>query len=144
MQIMKFAVGDDPTPFIGVVEGEGVFPVGRGEGSLSELLHSGDLAGKVRALVADKKPVLSVRSVRVLAPLDRQEVWGAGVTYERSKVAREQESDGRPRFTTWFTGRTGLSFFSRRRPAGLSARGSRFEFGAIRAGVFPSRSWHWY
>ena len=32
-------------------------------------------------------------SVQVLAPLDRQEVWGAGVTYERSKVAREQESD---------------------------------------------------
>ncbi len=29
----------------------------------------------------------------MLAPLDEQEVWGAGVTYERSKVAREQESD---------------------------------------------------
>ena len=29
----------------------------------------------------------------MLAPLDDQEVWGAGVTYERSKVAREQESD---------------------------------------------------
>jgi 2-dehydro-3-deoxy-D-arabinonate dehydratase len=29
----------------------------------------------------------------VLAPIDDQEVWGAGVTYERSKVAREQESD---------------------------------------------------
>jgi 2-dehydro-3-deoxy-D-arabinonate dehydratase len=28
-----------------------------------------------------------------LAPLDEQEVWGAGVTYERSKIAREQESD---------------------------------------------------
>ena len=29
----------------------------------------------------------------MLAPLDAQEVWGAGVTYERSKVAREQESE---------------------------------------------------
>ncbi len=32
-------------------------------------------------------------SVRFLAPLDTQEVWGAGVTYERSKVAREEESE---------------------------------------------------
>jgi 2-dehydro-3-deoxy-D-arabinonate dehydratase len=34
-----------------------------------------------------------VASVRALAPLDDHEVWAAGVTYERSKVAREQESD---------------------------------------------------
>ncbi len=32
-------------------------------------------------------------SVRLLAPIDRQEVWGAGVTYERSKVARQEESE---------------------------------------------------
>jgi 2-dehydro-3-deoxy-D-arabinonate dehydratase len=32
-------------------------------------------------------------SVGVLAPIDEHEVWGAGVTYERSKLAREQESD---------------------------------------------------
>jgi 2-dehydro-3-deoxy-D-arabinonate dehydratase len=30
--------------------------------------------------------------VRPLAPLQTQEVWGAGVTYERSKVARMEES----------------------------------------------------
>src|SRR5262249_19713838 len=29
---------------------------------------------------------------KFLAPLDQQEVWAAGVTYQRSKVAREQES----------------------------------------------------
>jgi 2-dehydro-3-deoxy-D-arabinonate dehydratase len=29
----------------------------------------------------------------MLAPIDRQEVWGAGVTYERSKVARQEESE---------------------------------------------------
>jgi 2-dehydro-3-deoxy-D-arabinonate dehydratase len=28
----------------------------------------------------------------LLAPIDMQEVWGAGVTYERSKVARQEES----------------------------------------------------
>ena len=30
-----------------------------------------------------------------LAPIDRQEIWAAGVTYKRSKVAREEESRGR-------------------------------------------------
>jgi 2-dehydro-3-deoxy-D-arabinonate dehydratase len=32
--------------------------------------------------------------VPLLAPLDTQEVWAAGVTYERSKVARMEESAG--------------------------------------------------
>src|ERR1041384_5003302 len=31
--------------------------------------------------------------VKMLAPLDRQEVWAAGVTYLRSKAARMEESD---------------------------------------------------
>jgi 2-dehydro-3-deoxy-D-arabinonate dehydratase len=35
---------------------------------------------------------------RLLAPLDRQEVWAAGVTYKRSQEARERESAGAARF----------------------------------------------
>src|SRR5213083_739598 len=31
--------------------------------------------------------------VKLLAPLERQEVWAAGVTYQRSKKARMDESD---------------------------------------------------
>src|SRR5262245_31288102 len=31
--------------------------------------------------------------VKLLAPLERQEVWAAGVTYQRSKKARMEESD---------------------------------------------------
>ena len=33
-----------------------------------------------------------------LAPVDRQEIWAAGVTYKRSKVAREEESRGAAQF----------------------------------------------
>jgi 2-dehydro-3-deoxy-D-arabinonate dehydratase len=33
-----------------------------------------------------------------LAPVDRQEIWAAGVTYKRSKVAREEESKGASQF----------------------------------------------
>ena len=51
------------------------------------------MEGQVRRCQEGAGGSLSIRSVRLLAPLDEQEVWGAGVTYERSKVAREQESD---------------------------------------------------
>lgn len=33
-------------------------------------------------------------SVKLLAPIDRQEVWAAGVTYKRSEEARKAESEG--------------------------------------------------
>jgi len=93
MQIMKFAIDIDRTPQVGIVQGDRLMPVGRGAASLTDLLHSADRAERVRSLLASPQKGLSIASVRVLAPLDEQEVWGAGVTYERSKVAREQESD---------------------------------------------------
>ncbi len=37
MQIMKFAVGDDQTPHVGVVEGDAVIAVGRGHRCLTEI-----------------------------------------------------------------------------------------------------------
>lgn len=33
-------------------------------------------------------------NIELLAPVDTQEVWASGVTYERSKVARMEESEG--------------------------------------------------
>ena len=93
MQIMKFTIDDEPIPRIGVVQGDALIPVGLGDGSLTGLLHSADVAARIRSLLASPNPPFPIRSVRVLAPLDEQEVWGAGVTYERSKIAREQESD---------------------------------------------------
>ncbi|QVL32174.1 fumarylacetoacetate hydrolase family protein [Telmatocola sphagniphila] len=39
-----------------------------------------------------------VTDVRFLAPVDHQEVWAAGVTYKRSKIAREEESAGAAQF----------------------------------------------
>jgi 2-dehydro-3-deoxy-D-arabinonate dehydratase len=64
--------------------------------SLSDVLHSGDPAG-VAARLRDgtSEPVADVT---FLAPIDRQEVWAAGVTYKRSREARERESVGAARF----------------------------------------------
>jgi 2-dehydro-3-deoxy-D-arabinonate dehydratase len=44
-------------------------------------------------LPSQRRESLPLDAVRLLAPIDAQEVWGAGVTYERSKQARQGESE---------------------------------------------------
>jgi 2-dehydro-3-deoxy-D-arabinonate dehydratase len=63
-----------------------------GPQTLADLLHSADPAGLVNELLKRSPDPVPVEKVRFLPPLDTQEVWAAGVTYQRSKVAREQES----------------------------------------------------
>jgi 2-dehydro-3-deoxy-D-arabinonate dehydratase len=93
MRIAKFLPGDDPTPQLGLVEGERLRPLARGGSALTELLHADDFDARLRALTARSREPLALAEARLLAPVDLQEVWGAGVTYERSKVARQEESE---------------------------------------------------
>lgn len=59
---------------------------------LEPLLESEDPAGQLRQL-APGLPRLSPEEVIWRPPVERQEVWAAGVTYLRSKAARMEESD---------------------------------------------------
>jgi 2-dehydro-3-deoxy-D-arabinonate dehydratase len=59
--------------------------------TLSDVLESPDPAAAARSL-SPRGPRLPLDSVTLLAPIDQQEVWAAGVTYRRSKVARMEES----------------------------------------------------
>ena len=93
MRIAKFVTASDPTPTIGLVDGERLRPIASGASALSRLLDREDVPGGVEELLKNSGPGLPLDSVRLLAPLDAQEVWGAGVTYERSKVARQEESE---------------------------------------------------
>jgi 2-dehydro-3-deoxy-D-arabinonate dehydratase len=61
--------------------------------SLSDILHSPDPAGLVRFLIQPDREPLTSADLKILAPIDRQEVWAAGVTYKRSQVARMEESE---------------------------------------------------
>lgn len=61
--------------------------------TFSDWLASDDPMARLRAVEAGKWPRLELASVRQLPPVDRQEVWAAGVTYLRSKKARMEESD---------------------------------------------------
>lgn len=100
----------------GVVEGEGdsavVRPVasatGAGGAFLAALLQWDDPLAVLRAAGATGGARLpyaelaggdpSPGTPHLLAPLDLQEVWAAGVTYLRSKVARMEESEGAAHF----------------------------------------------
>ncbi len=66
--------------------------------TLSGVLYSNDPAGLARSLLKAGDPGVPVESVTLLAPLDDQEIWAAGVTYKRSREARERESAGAARF----------------------------------------------
>lgn len=64
-----------------------------GASSLTALLERDDLPDwlAVQAARTDL-PAGALDAVRLLAPVERQEVWAAGVTYLRSKAARMEES----------------------------------------------------
>src|SRR5579872_1790692 len=61
--------------------------------SLTDLLHAEDPVDLVGSLFDANATLIAAPQVRMLAPLDRQEVWAAGVTYKRSQVARMEESE---------------------------------------------------
>lgn len=61
--------------------------------TLSDILHAPDPLGLARFLVDPNAAPIAADSVRLLAPIDRQEVWAAGVTYKRSQIARMEESE---------------------------------------------------
>jgi len=63
-----------------------------GIGNLTSLLVVEDL-DRLTHLAQGKLPRLAVNLVRLLPPVERQEVWAVGVTYLRSKKARMEESD---------------------------------------------------
>lgn len=60
---------------------------------LRDLLEDQALSKMLVALSRQKLPKHDVMSVQLLAPVDEQEVWAAGVTYLRSKAARMDESE---------------------------------------------------
>ena len=69
-----------------------------GPASLGELLASNDPFTLADRLLTESTQSEALSGLTLLAPVDRQEVWAAGVTYKRSKVAREEESKGAAQF----------------------------------------------
>lgn len=109
MKLCRFTTNDG-TAALGVVVDDAVYRIDQIESvwsSLADFLRwTAGRAGVEQALRAavrgqpaaaswhDLSATPEAGSPRLLAPLDRQEVWAAGVTYLRSRAAREEESKG--------------------------------------------------
>ena len=95
MKLCRFRSASTPWPSPGLltVEGDILDLTGAGVTGLSALLDAPDLVARVSDLA--RRPLLRIplSEATLLAPVDQQEVWAAGVTYLRSKKARMEESD---------------------------------------------------
>ena len=94
-RVCRFARrGADGEPRIGAVVGDGVVDLtAAGVTSLAMILDAADPAAAVRAARGGSAATLPLTDIALLPPVERQEVWAAGVTYLRSKTARMEESD---------------------------------------------------
>lgn len=96
MQLAKARLSDGSTRFGAVKDGRVHFfswPA-----MLGELLAAPDPAELAAELLKQNKASEALDRVTLLAPVCYQEVWAAGVTYKRSKIAREEESVGAAQF----------------------------------------------
>ncbi|HEV7224591.1 MAG TPA: fumarylacetoacetate hydrolase family protein [Pirellulales bacterium] len=96
MKLVKYAPrgGQDS---IGLLEGEEVLPLASTGGqyqSLTDILEADDPAALVELLFDQAGERIPLHAVTLLPPVDRQEIWAAGVTYTRSRKARMEESAG--------------------------------------------------
>jgi 2-dehydro-3-deoxy-D-arabinonate dehydratase len=95
MRLVKYrdAEGADA---VAVLDGKSLRPLDlsrrSGPRTLAALLAGPDPAALVQQLLDPSVTVVPFSHVTLLPPIDQQEVWAAGVTYLRSKTAREEES----------------------------------------------------
>jgi len=98
MHLLRFQP-QGTAPRVGVRVGDDIVPLA-GYTSMADVLRLDTLrlrsvldAAHETARVCDREELLQAREVRLLPPLDgRGEVWCAGVTYERSRGARMEET----------------------------------------------------
>jgi 2-dehydro-3-deoxy-D-arabinonate dehydratase len=96
MSIVRYRRLDNDQPHLGWLENERItpFPEDSGFSTPGELLQHrlADITGFLEKVGTWNTEPLDFTSVPLLAPIDSQEVWAAGVTYRRSRDARMEES----------------------------------------------------
>jgi len=92
--LCRFIPPSQRDPRVGFVDGGSVRDLTTvGVPRLDELLDRLDLAELLATARRAALPEWPLNRVRLLTPVESQEVWAAGVTYLRSKQARMEESD---------------------------------------------------
>ncbi len=85
---------------VAIVDGDRLAPLSLSSAypTLSAILEAPDPRSVANSFLAPDAPRYALDQVQLLAPLDQQEVWAAGVTYRRSQAARMEESQGAAAF----------------------------------------------
>jgi 2-dehydro-3-deoxy-D-arabinonate dehydratase len=99
MQICKVRLGSGEVR-VGVVESNAIHvtKADMGAAALSAILHAANPTESARQAINKPVATIALAEAELLAPLDEQEVWAAGVTYKRSSQARQRESAGAATF----------------------------------------------
>lgn len=93
MKLVRF-LAPDRTVRPGLLRDDGVVDLAAaGLASLTAVFESASPPARVAELLRPDLPVHPLAAVRLLPPVEAQEVWAVGVTYLRSKSARMEESD---------------------------------------------------
>lgn len=80
---------------VGRIEGDMLLPLHTADGpypTLFHILEAEDPYEAAEFMTHTHEPI-PLSEVELLAPIDHQEVWAAGVTYKRSRTARMEESE---------------------------------------------------
>lgn len=95
MHLVRYMASGTDGATVGISDGERVSPLAATE-TVAELLRLSLVELQQRSSEASTEASLPISEVRLLPPIDgRTEVWASGVTYERSRGARmEESSDG--------------------------------------------------
>ena len=95
LRLCRFAAAPHSGARIGLIaNGHTVLDVtAAGVPRMTPLLERMDLADELRRLSRAGLPEHPLDDIKLLTPIESQEVWAAGVTYLRSKLARMEESE---------------------------------------------------
>lgn len=94
MKVCRFLAGDNSVRIGWVDDDETVADLTpAGISTLSQVLETPDPIALLNGIDRTRLPRHRVSAVVLRPPIERQEVWAAGVTYLRSKTARMEESD---------------------------------------------------
>ncbi len=94
MKVCRFQQDDSPVRIGLVMDDHTVVDLtDTGITTLHMVFEAADPVARLQLAVRNAGPRIRLKEVTLLAPVERQEVWAAGVTYLRSKAARMAESD---------------------------------------------------
>jgi len=94
VRLCRFTAASHPDVRVGLIEDGSVRDLTvAGVRRLDDLLERADLAEQLTRLRQSAPVERPLDQVRLLTPVESQEIWAAGVTYLRSKQARMEESD---------------------------------------------------